>query len=107
MELQEQLNGFSRDSRLTQSKIAALQRETRSCHVTSSYLETLKQHNAPLYRSVGKAFIKTDAPVIEELLTKEMEGNTKLLKDLEGQREFLDRRISSTIQNMKDIAGVQ
>ena len=43
--------------------------------------------------------------MIGERLQKETETNTKLQRDLEGQKEFLDRRIASTVQNMKDILG--
>lgn len=117
MGLQDQMNGYNRDLRLCQAKISALQREIRSGQVTSNYLETLKQVNSTstastattsnsLYRSVGKAFIKTDPAVIEERLTQEAVTNTKLQNDLGGQKEFLERRIASTIQHMKDIAGV-
>ena len=110
MELQEQLNSYNRELRLAQVKINALQRETRSCQVTTNYIETLKQTKdnviPPLYRSVGKAFIKTDPQVIEKSLEHDIESNTKVQRDLEGQKEFLDRRIASTMQNMKDIVGV-
>ena len=55
---------------------------------------------------MGKAFIKTDPQVIEKSLEHDIESNTKVQRDLEGQKEFLDRRIASTMQNMKDIVGV-
>jgi chaperonin cofactor prefoldin len=59
---------------------------------------------APLYRSVGKTFILTKRTDIEQRLETEMVNNTKSQRDLESQKEFLDRRITSTLQHMKEIA---
>ena len=49
--------------------------------------------------------MRTTKEDIDKRIISELEHNTKIQRDLEGQKEFLDRRITSTVQHMKDIVG--
>ena len=89
---------------MVQAKISAIQRENRSCQVTGNYLASIPAE-APVYRSLGKAFVQTPRPEIDERLNTETANNTKMERDLVNQKEFLDRRITSLYQQMRDIAA--
>ncbi len=104
MELQDQINAYSRDLRSVQSRIAALQRDSRALAVTESQIQQLSP-TIPLYKAVGKAFILTDRPAIESNFEKEMLNITRNQRDLGDRKEYLERRISSSTQNLKDLVS--
>jgi chaperonin cofactor prefoldin len=104
MELQDQINSYSRDLRSVQSRISALQRDTRALAVTESQIQQLSP-TIPLYKAVGKAFILTDRPAIESNFEKEMLNITRNQRDLGDRKEYLERRISSSTQNLKDLVS--
>jgi len=104
MELQDQINSYSRDLRSVQSRISALQRDSRALAVTESQIQQLSP-TIPLYKAVGKAFILTDRPAIESNFEKEMLNITRNQRDLGDRKEYLERRISSSTQNLKDLVS--
>jgi chaperonin cofactor prefoldin len=59
----------------------------------------------PLYRAVGKGFLMAPRDEIEGHLEKEAEKLSKNQKDLEGRKEYLERRIASNRSNMADITS--
>ena len=101
-DLQEQSNTFHRELRTVQAKLSGLDRETKSCSATSRYINTVPVE-APLYRSVGKTFIRTSRADIANRLANETELNLKAHKDLTDKKEFLDRRITEVQQDVRAI----
>ena len=85
-----------------QAKLSGLDRETKSCAATSRYINSVPVE-APLYRAVGKTFIRTSRGDIANRLANETELNLKAHKDLTDKKEFLDRRITSVQQDVKAI----
>lgn len=104
MELQDQINSYSRDLRSVQSRIAALQRDSRALAVTESQVQQLSPA-IPLYRAVGKAFVLADRSSIEANFEKEVLNITRNQRDLGDRKEYLERRISSSTQNLKDLVS--
>ena len=104
MELQEQLSSFSRDIRSVQQKLASAQREERANQVTLNHVTSL-DNAVQTYRATGKAFILTPKTEIERRLENEHATLIKLQRDLLGQKEYLERRITSTSNNIKDITN--
>jgi chaperonin cofactor prefoldin len=80
------------------------QRDLRSTLVTSQQIETYEAET-PLYRAVGKAFHLTPKQSVEDFLKGEQEKLNKTQKDLEGRKEYLERRISNNRSNMADITA--
>lgn len=104
MELQEQTMSYARDLRGVAHAIASVQRELRSVAVTAQQIGTYAP-TVPLYRAVGKGFLLSPRDDIEAHLEKEAEKLSKNQKDLEGRKEYLERRISSNRSNMADITS--
>lgn len=102
MELQEQSSAYMRDLRQVQATLAVTQREYRSNQVTLTHLATLAPE-VPLYRAVGKAFIKAERGAVESRIAQEQEKSLKNQKDYMDRKEYLERRIASNKSNMSDI----
>lgn len=102
MELQEQINTYSKDLRTVKHRLASLQRESRVNSVTANHLHSLEEA-VPMYRSVGKAFVLTSKSAIEERIDREIGENTKAQRDLMDRQEYLERRITSSSQNIQDL----
>ena len=104
MELQEQTMSYARDLRGVTHAIASVQRELRSVAVTAQQINTYEP-TVPLYRAVGKCFLLSSRDTIEDHLAKEAEKLDKNQKDLDGRKEYLERRIASNRSNMTDITS--
>ncbi len=104
MELQEQTNSYNRDLRSVRNKLTSLQREARVNAVTTHQIETLDPA-VPLYRSVGKAFVLTGRTDIEGRLEREIAELTKSERDLADRQEYLERRIASNNNNLRDLTS--
>jgi len=104
MELQEQWNSYNRDLRSVKIALNNTERESRLNAVTSSQIVPLPP-TVPLYRSVGKAFVRTARDKVESLLIKEKEDLEKAYKDLSDREEYLTRRMNSNMSNLKDLTG--
>lgn len=103
-ELQEQTNQHTRDLRGVINSLNMCQRDMRSNLVTAQQIQTYDP-DTPLYRSVGKAFHLTPKQSVEEFLNNENEKLNKTQKDLEGRKEYLERRIANNRSNMADITA--
>lgn len=104
MELQEQTNTYNKDLRSVQLRIANLQREARACQVTGSQVSPLAD-TVPLYRAVGKAFIRASKSDVEAGLDNEIAKNTRNQRELTDRMEFLERRIASNYQHLRDLTA--
>lgn len=102
MELQEQIQTNSKDLRIVQSKLSAAQRDSRINSATLNHVQSLDQ-GARLYRSVGKAFVFAEKNDIETRLESEIEELTKAQRDYLDKQEYLERRIKSATNNLRDI----
>jgi chaperonin cofactor prefoldin len=67
-----------------------------------NYLSAMPS-TAPVYRGVGKAYMKTERTEIDRRLESEMGASTKNLRDLGDRQEYLERRLQSSVQNYKDL----
>lgn len=106
MELQEQTNSYSKDLRAVQNRIQYLQRDFRASQVTSQHVTSLPAE-VPLYRALGKAFVLAPRTDIERGIEVDLEKNTRNQRELMDRKEFLERRVSSNMQNMRELtAGV-
>lgn len=104
MELQEQITSYTRDLRSVNGRLAMAQRDTRSNQITRGHLDSYSE-TVPLYRAVGKAFLLTPKNNIENRLDTELESLTKNQRDLLDRKEYLERRIQSNTQNIRDLTG--
>ncbi len=80
------------------------QRDTRSNQITRGHLDSYAEE-VPLYRAVGKAFLLTPKSKIEDRLETELQTLTKNQRDLLDRKEYLERRIQSNTQNIRDLTG--
>jgi prefoldin subunit 1 len=104
MEIQDMMFSYNKDLRSVHNKLAAVQRNMRVQEVTANYLKDIPT-TAPLYRALGKAYISTPRDEIDDRLAKESEINAKSQRDLVDRKEYLERRIASANQHLKDIAS--
>lgn len=104
MELQEQLGSYQRDLRSVRAALAGAQRDARMNQVTTQQIQAL-DGSVPLYRSVGKAFVLTPREKIEQRLEEDLGELTKSQRDLTDRSEYLERRITSHISNLREITG--
>lgn len=104
MELQEQTNTYNRDLRLVRNRLVSIQREARLNAVTTNQIDALAP-TIPLYRSVGKAFVYTGRKEIEGRLEKEIAELTKTERELGDRQEYLERRIASNNNNLRDLTN--
>ena len=101
--MQEQTQTYSRDLRGVTMKIQNLQRDQRMSQVTKQHIESLPS-DCQLYKSVGKAFIASKGHSdIKSQLDQESADNTKSIRDLLDRQEYLERRVSSNTQNMREM----
>jgi prefoldin subunit 1 len=104
MELQDQMNANVKDLRTVQAKLAGCQREARATQATMFHVNELDQA-VPLYRAVGKAFILTPRPELESRMESDIEISTRNQRDYTDRIEYLERRIASNRQNLKELTA--
>ena len=104
-ELQEQTNQYARDLRNVASSLSLCQRDIRSTQVTSQQINTYDEETTNLYRAIGKTFLLSSKSQINEFLNNENERLNKTQKDLEGRKEYLERRITNNKSNIADITA--
>ena len=103
-ECQEQGGKLTRDLRQVSSKLSTCQREIRANRVTAQQVEELPT-DVTTYRTVGKAFMLTPRTEIDKRLASELDTLTKNQADLTDRKVYLERRLESNNQQMKDIVG--
>ena len=104
MELQDQTNTYARDLKNVSLRLSSLQRDSKLNQITQTQINTLDD-KIPLYRAVGKAFFFTPQGNIQSRLEKELDSYEKNAKDLSDRKEYLERRILSNSQNLKDLVA--
>ena len=104
-DLQEQASAYHRDLRGVQNRLLSLDREMRTTQVTGKQIRDFDQA-VPMYKSVGKAYILSDRASIEGSLDKELDLLQKNQQDLTDRRVYLERRISSSTANIRDLQSV-
>lgn len=105
MDLQEQTNAYHRDLRGVQNRLLSLDRETRTAQVTAKQIRDFDAA-VPMFKAVGKAYVLSDRANIELGLDKELELLQKNQQDLTDRRVYLERRISSSTANIRDLQAV-
>lgn len=104
MELQEQGNKLMKDLRQVNARLNACQRELRANEVTTQQIVSLSP-DITTYRTVGKAFMLTPRSEIDRRLATEHETLSKNQADLSDRKLYLERRVESNAQHMKDLMG--
>jgi prefoldin subunit 1 len=102
MDLQDQINNNKRELQIVQSKLNSLQKDQRVNQVTTNQLKLLEK-NTKLYKSIGKSFVLSNEEEINKKLVEEIEYVTKTSKILVDQQEYLERKITSDNENLKDL----
>jgi prefoldin subunit 1 len=104
MEMQQQLIQLSREYNVVQANINRAQREYRSNELTKSELEKLPEDSSSrMYRSIGKMFLLSSRPDVTEHLDKSMENDKKEEAELRKKLDYLERRMASVQQNLKEL----
>lgn len=103
-ECREQGGKLMRDLRQVSARLGSCQRDMRANQVTSQQIKELTE-GVTTYRTVGKAFFLTPRDEIDSRLTKELETLSKNQTDLADRKVYLERRVESNTQHMKDIMG--
>jgi tetratricopeptide (TPR) repeat protein len=101
-ELQEQWRAYDRDLRGVALRISSMEREMRTVQVTSAQLKDFDDSTA-MYKSVGKAYVLSNKSAVDDSLKKEADTVGKNLKDLQDRKEYLERRITSSAANIRDL----
>ena len=105
-ELQETASKLNKDLRQVNGRLASCQREYRANQVTSQQIAGISDE-IPMYRTLGRCFMYTPRPGINARLMSEEQTLSKNQNDLSDRKEYLERRVESNMQHMKDIlAGV-
>jgi chaperonin cofactor prefoldin len=100
-ELQEQTNVHMRDLRGVMMRMGSIQREAAACQNTTRQVGSLNE-DAIIYRSVGKAYIKTNKAAQEAVLSAEIETYDKNYKVTDHQTT----RIKKSIQLVSKASGI-
>ena len=69
-----------------------------------NHLSTLDAH-VPLYRSVGKAFFATERGALDRRLEQDLDALTRSQRDLADRQEYLERRLTSSKSNLRDLTA--
>lgn len=101
-ELQEQTGAYQRDLGGVIARMNAIQREANGTHVSSTQLDEFDAATA-MYLSVGKAYIRHPKEKVKATLEGELDHLDKNYKDLKDRKEYLERRITSNRNGIKDL----
>ena len=103
-DLQVQAQQTRRDLSLVENQLLRLARDQRLAEVTLEEVAQLPV-DTNCYRSIGKIFVKTSQDRVQEHLNEQTQSSQKRLADLTQKKDYLERRMKSQVQNMKDILG--
>ena len=103
-ELQEQTGSYSRDLRAVIQRMNALSRDAAAADNTQNQIKAVPEETK-LFKGIGKAYVLQDKNSIDESLTKELDQIEKNYKDLKDRKEYLERRISSNQNNLRDLTA--
>lgn len=102
MELQEQSGKITRDLRQVVQRLAVSQRELRANQAMTKQISELAPETTT-YRSVGRCFMLTPREQVDSLAATEFENLSKNISDLTDRKLYLERRLESIRQHLKDI----
>ncbi len=102
--MHEQLNVYNKDLRSVNFRINSTQRDMKVNQATLSHINSLENEHT-VYRSLGKSFLLSSKTDVESRLEGEHANFIKNLRDLLDRREYLERRISSTTTNLKELTS--
>ena len=100
--LREEGSSYHRDLRGVNNHLGVVARDTRATQVTQAQV-SMCDENTNLYKSVGKAYVKSSKQEIEETLKKDTINLKKTEQDLNDRKQYLERRIQSNQANIKDL----
>lgn len=104
IDLQNQLRGSMRDFNVVNANIGKSQKELKMNEITVSELEKLpKDSDSKMYRGIGKMFMLCSQDDVYEHLEYEMAEDKKKITDMTQKKEYLDRRMKSQQQNIREL----
>jgi len=101
-EMSEQYKQTGRDLSEVRARLEAAAKDQRRIAVMSNEVEHLSEAT-PLYQSVGKMFMLRPREEIKTSLREDAEGQEKRVSDLKSREQYLQRRLHSQEENMKDL----
>lgn len=101
-ELTEQARSFKSDLNSVLMRMAAIERESKAAAVSYGQIEQFPEET-PLYKGVGKCYMRHDRESIQKSLEEEVEANNKTVEDLKDRKEYIERRLQSANSNIKDL----
>jgi chaperonin cofactor prefoldin len=101
-ELNEQYNGTNIELMEVKAKLEACARETRRTDLTKDEIGRLPEET-PLFRSVGKMFLRAPRPAIAAYLDEQLGVEAKKQADLAARQTYLTRRLQAQETHLKDL----
>jgi len=106
IDLQNQFRGSMRDYNVVTANIGKSQKELKMNEITISELEKLpKDSDSKMYRGIGKMFMLCSQEEVFEHLENEMTEDTKRIMDMTQKKDYLERRMTSQQQNIKELTS--
>mmetsp|Transcript_14670 Transcript_14670/g.19043 ORF Transcript_14670/g.19043 Transcript_14670/m.19043 type:complete len:103 (+) Transcript_14670:665-973(+) len=84
------------------AKLEAVAREMRRNDLTRDEITALPEET-PLYRAVGKMFMRSERPAVSTFLNDQLAAEEKKKQDLLARQTYLQRRLQSQEANLKDL----
>ncbi|CAH1759778.1 3017_t:CDS:2 [Entrophospora sp. SA101] len=104
MELQTRLLENNRQLNIVKTQIQTKEREKRFAELTKHELSSLNE-NIRTYKSVGKAFIKTDINILKSDLETTITKTVSDLTALGKSKKYIERNISDSEAGLREIIG--
>jgi tetratricopeptide (TPR) repeat protein len=101
-DLNTQATQTSRDLAMVENHLLRLERDQRLAQVTKEEISRLPVETN-CYRGIGKMFLKSSQEKVTEYLDEKVTTGIKQKHDLVQKKDYLERRLKSQQQNMKDI----
>jgi len=101
-ELEESYQQTERELQEVQGRLMSSQREQKMISLTSKQIENVPETNK-MYRSVGKMFMLTPKADMDGILQEQGQTEKKTQTELMSRRKYLQRRITSQEENIKDL----
>ena len=103
MDLSNQLRTSMRDYNIVNAKISNEEKTLKMAQLTKKEMDELPKDNTKMYRGVGKMFMASSRDEVHTHLANEMKSSDAAITDLGQKRDYLEKRIKSTQQNMKEL----
>ncbi|CAG8540560.1 8056_t:CDS:2 [Paraglomus brasilianum] len=87
-------------------QIASKEREKRMTELTKKELAALDS-NVITYKTVGKAFFRTDLPLLVNDMDKGVEKAATEIEVLDKKKKYLERHINEAQTGLKEVLGRQ